>query len=304
MPSFLLLFIVVFGLFSGVIRERSFIHCMLMDSGFCHPMQMGVGTALPSCMLLHKLLERFPPEQVLKFNSTSTSGYEIEEGEETTFVLADYNHPVLTHASIPNLLLTYAMVVSRESESRSGSESVLDFSLDEGDIDITPELLQSFTKWLAAAKVQIVGISGAWGEEFGGLVKRVFDGDKGENSSRMESELLVLASETIYEPDSLRAFTRTLLDILEHSIADAADGNGRHGRARALIAAKKVYFGVGGGVDEFLAVLTEMKGSGKKIWDSDGDVVDGNLIGNSNKRVGGVGGVGGVGRCILQVSPR
>jgi protein-histidine N-methyltransferase len=57
-----------------------------------------------------------------------------------------------------------------------------------------------------------------------------------------------MASETIYSPSSLPAFSETLLSLLRRSNTDSA-------KSRALIAAKKVYFGVGGGVDEFLSVL-------------------------------------------------
>lgn len=36
------------------------------------------------------------------------------------------------------------------------------------------------------------------------------------------------------------------------------------------MAAKKVYFGVGGGVDEFLGVLSGRGGQGRVIWETDG----------------------------------
>lgn len=61
---------------------------------------------------------------------------------------------------------------------------------------------------------------------------------------------LILASETIYSPASLAAFSETLLALSHHYSVES----------RALVAAKKVYFGVGGGVDEFLAVLREVSG--------------------------------------------
>lgn len=69
-------------------------------------------------------------------------------------------------------------------------------------------------------------------------------------------QTLVLASETIYSPASLGAFSETLVALLRR----AAPG-GQQQSAAALVAAKKVYFGVGGGVDEFLAVLGGVAGT-------------------------------------------
>ena len=86
----------------------------------------------------------------------------------------------------------------------------------------------------------------------------------------------MLASETIYEPRTLKSFTSTLLAVLAASQSRSVPFS----RSRALIAAKKMYFGVGGGVDQFLEVLREMGGRGKVVWEEDGE---------------------GIGRCILEV---
>lgn len=72
------------------------------------------------------------------------------------------------------------------------------------------------------------------------------------------SQTLVLASETIYSPASLGAFSETLVALLRRA---AAAPGGQQQSAAALVAAKKVYFGVGGGVDEFLAVLGGVAGT-------------------------------------------
>lgn len=47
-----------------------------------------------------------------------------------------------------------------------------------------------------------------------------------------------------------------------------------HRRATALIAAKRVYFGVGGGVDEFVKVLSEFGGRATCVWESEGPGVE------------------------------
>lgn len=110
-------------------------------------------------------------------------------------------------------------------------------------MDITPELVDDFKNGLTRHGILIDFISGAWSPEF---VDLVFSTRSSENC-----KTLILASETIYSPSSLRAFSETLLALLSRSSSPAA-------KSRALLAAKKVYFGVGGGVDEFMAVMKDV----------------------------------------------
>ena len=63
---------------------------------------------------------------------------------------------------------------------------------------------------------------------------------------------LVLSSEGIYSPKSLPQFTSVLLSSL---------------RGHALVASKKVYFGVGGGVTEFINELEKHGRSGQIVWE-------------------------------------
>ena len=59
---------------------------------------------------------------------------------------------------------------------------------------------------------------------------------------------MVLGAETIYSPFALRAFADTLLDILRREGANGA----------AIIAAKRLYFGVGGSLDDFVEKMREL----------------------------------------------
>lgn len=159
------------------------------------------------------------------------------------FTFADYNAAVLRLVTLPNLLLTWNEIVSRRNTSEHEPSRS---SAEEDELDITPELVEKFEQDLIRRGVTVNFISGAWSPAF---VDLVFSG---KDDVRLRT--LVLASETIYSPSSLGIFSETLLELLRRSTAPTA-------RSRALIAAKKVYFGVGGGVDEFLAVL---KGIGGK----------------------------------------
>ena len=158
--------------------------------------------------------------------------------------VADYNLSVLENATLPNLLLTWYFVRSTAVSKPSG------------DLEITPGLLSQFIRDLLDKAIYIRGISGAWSETFSDLLVPF------QEQSRSRVETVVLASETIYSQGSIHAFTRILLEALKS--AEETDGHGR-----ALVAAKKIYFGVGGGVDEFLKVLSELGGKGATAWESE-----------------------------------
>ncbi|KAJ5092187.1 hypothetical protein NUU61_007057 [Penicillium alfredii] len=189
-----------------------------------HVIELGAGTAVPSLTLFARTLV-----------DTATSG---PSPGNTHFTFADYNSAVLRLVTLPNLILTWRNCLSQQSVS---SESEQDPSQTvEDELDVTPELLDEFKTDLAQRGITVDFISGAWSPEFVDFVLSA--------SGVAERRTLVLASETIYSPASLTAFSETLLALLRRS-------NSASTRSRALVAAKKVYFGVGGGVDEFLAVL-------------------------------------------------
>lgn len=155
-------------------------------------------------------------------------------------------------STIPNILLTYQLLASQTQQLKSF------------DLELSASFLSSFESNLnLQSNIHVSAISGAWSPAFDGLVTN-------PHLSPPSTTTLILASETIYSPASLTAFTNSLIHLL--STAEK-----RGGKAYALIAAKKVYFGVGGGVDDFLEVLVARGGTGKVVWESVGDGV-GRLI--------------------------
>ena len=174
---------------------------------------------------------------------------------------ADYNQSVLELATIPNLLLTWHFARS------------LVASTPVGDLEITPALLSHFLDDLSSKNIYVSGISGAWNQAFNDLV-RPFD----HVPRQRATETIVLASETIYSPASIRAFSDTLLSVL-------GQGEASGGTAIAFIAAKRIYFGVGGGVDEFLKVLEELGGEAKTVWETE-DTGVGRIIMQVTKEYG------------------
>ncbi|KAJ5247004.1 hypothetical protein N7468_001987 [Penicillium chermesinum] len=194
-----------------------------------HIIELGAGTAVPTLTVLAKLLTRSEPT-------------EASPTRKTLLTFADYNDSVLRLVTLPNIILTWygsrtwpTAQVSMEGATQDQSEQ---------ELDITSELISEFKADLARRGITINFISGAWSPEF---VDMVF------SAQDSEYQTLLLASETIYSPSSLRAFSETLVSLLRGSGTASA-------KSRALIAAKKVYFGVGGGVDEFLSVLKDVSG--------------------------------------------
>ncbi|KAJ5491514.1 hypothetical protein N7539_003081 [Penicillium diatomitis] len=198
-----------------------------------HMIELGAGTAVPSLTLFAQILAQ-----------TNLNESESASRRKAHFTFADYNDAVLRLVTLPNLLLTWQ---SSRSQSTVNAEFTQASSRpdQEEELDITPELIDEFKNDLARRGISIDLISGGWSPEF---IDLVYSRPAVENC-----ETLVLASETIYSPATLLPFSETLLSLLRRSKTQI-------GSSRAMVAAKKVYFGVGGGVDEFLAVLKDVCG--------------------------------------------
>ncbi|CAI7634117.1 unnamed protein product [Penicillium pancosmium] len=197
-----------------------------------HTIELGAGTAVPSLALFAHALSQTEAVE----NGAPT--------RKTHFTFADYNDSVLRLVTLPNLILTWHITQSQDATSVVESQDGVppaNTAQDE-ELDITPELLEAFKTDLTRRGISLSFISGAWSPEF---VELVFSSPF---CSGDDCQTLVLASETIYSPLSLAAFSETLLALLRRSSTASS-------KTRALVAAKKVYFGVGGGVDEFLATL-------------------------------------------------
>lgn len=129
-------------------------------------------------------------------------------------------------------LITIPNVVLAWIEATKGLEA-------NGEINLTAELIDECAADLKARQISVQFISGGWSPEFVALASGPFD--------------LVLASETIYSLDSIVSFTDVLTAVKSRI---------------ALVAAKKVYFGVGGGVIEFQRQLDQRKLSHRIVYET------------------------------------
>ncbi|TFK68302.1 hypothetical protein BDN72DRAFT_950267 [Pluteus cervinus] len=211
-------------------------------------LEVGCGTAVPSMYLLHTLLQGSPPST------------------ETHIHLQDYNVSVLQLVTLPNILLTWC----RSAHIRANL--VLCFLLDNShaafefrstepkseddaealEIEITPDLTSAFVSSLKDYKVHLRFFAGSWAtfnlQSCGGA----YD--------------IVLSSETIYQTSSLPSLVALLKAACGHgeALEDLVQGKltiSSENECLCLIAAKVVYFGVGGGVPEFIKLVEHNRGA-------------------------------------------
>lgn len=206
-------------------------------------LELGCGTAYPSCTVLMNFLR-----QAL----SSSPGN--EEGRSLHISLADYNLDVLRLVTLPNLLLsTIHSTTPPESLSAARDDSGAPVS---HDLEITPEVKESFKSTLSKHQISISFFSGSWGQE---MIQLIHEREFPE-TDKEKLYTMVLGSETIYSLESIPEFLR----MLEYTLGDKGKG---------YVAAKEVYFGVGGSVKDFVAgvegknwtwriVGEEMKGTG------------------------------------------
>ncbi|KAK4132510.1 hypothetical protein BT67DRAFT_79741 [Trichocladium antarcticum] len=197
----------------------------------CVLIELGCGTALPSLALLQWAL----------------AGGQSEQKQPLVLTLADYNPTVLYLVTLPNLILAWALQQREQNPCVGGA-----LTPDE-ELELTPEVLDAFKGSLAANRITLSFLSGAWSPEFVDLLS----GSAATASLPATTKTLVLGSETIYSPFALESFSTTLLAILARERRERPSSN-----ARALVAAKRLYFGVGGSLDDF---VDRMRGLGAAV---------------------------------------
>jgi protein-histidine N-methyltransferase len=140
--------------------------------------------------------------------------------------LADYNPSVLQLVTLPNLLLTWGQYAMKGEWE------------EQGEMDIDEVIMDSFLADMGGRGITLSFFSGAWSPDF---VKVL-----GENMKTSSGPVTIIGAETIYSPFALKSFAETLMDLLE-----SMDGKEK----TALVAAKRVYFGVGGSMEDFCEMV-------------------------------------------------
>ncbi|KAF6837629.1 histidine protein methyltransferase 1 [Colletotrichum plurivorum] len=181
--------------------------------------ELGCGTALPSLAILQWTMR----------DSASTS--------PLLLTLADYNPTVLQLVTLPNFILAWAL--ERRDQNAVLQEA---FAL-EDELELTPEVLQQFQDFLTSSQISLNFISGGWSEE---LIDLLYESQsKLDKASNLDT--LLLGAETIYSPFALDAFNEMVFAILSKEKRERGEC-----QSQALVGAKKLYFGVGGSLDDFV----------------------------------------------------
>ncbi|PCH44719.1 hypothetical protein WOLCODRAFT_139183, partial [Wolfiporia cocos MD-104 SS10] len=232
-------------------------------------LELGCGTAVPSLYILNRLFSSEPSQ-------------DSEEPSDMHIHLQDYNPLVLRLVTMANVLLAWYMSPASQA-FRDSVASAPDADSDTfppadpstpGTLSITPALKDAFLASLRSHRVHLGLLSGSWATL--DLSGAPYD--------------VVFTSETIYRPESLPALIKALRDAClgEAGLEDAAarmsfasaepkQGDGGGGEENpphlCLVAAKRVYFGVGGGVSEFvnavegLGANANRVGSVQTVWE-------------------------------------
>lgn len=180
-------------------------------------LQLGCGTALPSLALFHWAVQS------------------LFKAHGVHIVVSDYNPTVLQLVTLPNFILTWA------TARRSSVPALQEAMAEDGELDLTHEVLEAFRDFLLQSNISLDFVSGGWSQEFVDLVYGL------EPLSSEPSNTCVLGAETIYSPFALQAFAETILYILRR----------KNKAATAYVGAKNMYFGVGGSLDDFVANVRE-----------------------------------------------
>jgi protein-histidine N-methyltransferase len=224
-------------------------HITLTEDRNWHVVELGVGSGIPSLAILREALSR-----------TRLGNKSIK------FTFCDYNEEVLKLVTVPNVLLSWW-----EFCVNQGAIGVQNNFIGEADLDdINEDMARRFISDCKSKGVSFDFVSGAWGASLVDFVRSSFRSE--EDFPTGQHNMIILASETIYSPASLSAFVNTVADLL----------GGMRRRGTALVAAKRIYFGVGGGVLEFAQEMRRVGASIKEVM----NITD-----------------SGVGRVILEISP-
>lgn len=208
-------------------------------------LEVGCGTAIPSIYLLSRL-----------FSCDGSRG----PRSETHLYLQDFNQSVLELITLPNVLLVWYMSPSSASyreQFRIGTDTEhppLPSSdpCAPGELPVNPTLIAAFLESLSDKNLHIHFFCGSWSTY---NIEHRFD--------------IILTSETMYRPKNIP----DLLDVLwkaytnPPSLTIAATPEGivqetpSSGDVRCYVSGKVLYFGVGGGLPDFILELEGPQGS-------------------------------------------
>ena len=233
--------------------------------------QVGCGTAMPTAYILRSLLaSHLAGTASPNITSVSTIVESFLHAEEvhpsvptsldtsarrtTILHLQDFNLPVLSLVTLPNLILATLPFVPPESLGSASAvedlESVLPDMDQPGEIAITKELIKAVRDVWDEAGVELRFTYGHWSGFAQELLTPLEAAIGNAGLEDRKGYGLVLTAETIYSPESVD----DLIDVLRNASNDAKDGlaGKRGGEAEEVPTRKEVEVGL----EDFLGHLS------------------------------------------------
>ena len=194
---------------------------------FQNILELGCGTAIPTCFLLKDKFEK-------------------NNRDEVVFTVTDFNYDVFRLATVPNLIINWALTLPPEKLTAltQGEDNPV---VQNDELLLTHALLEGFKNQLSYFNITLKFISGPWGRQFLNLLSQ-------------DAIDLVISAETIYSPNSQLLVSEIILHILSASSSKIP---------LALVAAKNMYFGVGGSVVDFVSYLHKIKSDSITVFIND-----------------------------------
>ncbi|KAH7918658.1 hypothetical protein BV22DRAFT_1041576 [Leucogyrophana mollusca] len=312
-------------------------------------LEIGCGTAVPSLYLLHKIFAKTETET----ETETETDIHLQDYNASVLELVTLPNVLLTWYLSP-ASASYRTSASSSSEPTSSpptSPPAPSEPDSDSELAITPALLAAFQASLRAHNTHLRFFTGSW-DAFGRALGLQGGGDACElGISDRACELglpydLVLTSETVYRAECLPGLVRLMRGACRGvggassggaassaggassgegvASSNAGEASGSEGGAGngddpppylCLVAAKVVYFGVGGGVAEFVKCVEEgCGGASEDVGSSAGaGASEGAFEGESKGKGAGEGGgrlgtvqsvwerTGGVGRRVMRV---
>jgi protein-histidine N-methyltransferase len=137
-----------------------------------------------------------------------------------------------------------------------------------GAITVSQALLSAFTASLEAHRVHLRFFAGSWATT--SLHDHLFlpllappESSESKHRAKFPPYDIVLASETIYRSETLDAF----IGLLRAATTTTTTSNVPGPPPLCLVAAKVLYFGVGGGVEGFVRAVEAEGGVVRTVWE-------------------------------------
>ncbi|KAK7684947.1 hypothetical protein QCA50_011782 [Cerrena zonata] len=223
--------------------------------------ELGCGTAVPTLYLIQRIFSA-----------------PLQAEKKTVIHLQDYNDLVFRLVTLPNIILAWYMSPAslsfRESYQPPPTDGAEEESLppadasSPGELAFSSELIAAFEKSLTDYGIELRFFSGSWQtfnlQSTGGKYDILLTSETIYRTDSLPSLIDVMRSSCLGRPNEDKTQDETLANLSAEKLSISSEDSSYV----CLVAAKLVYFGVGGGVAEFVRAVKKELGTVKYIWET------------------------------------